>query len=212
MHLRKGAAGIVLAAVLLLASTAAAEEFPAEAYYIYNSGGCVTVWCDLTPCLNSKTVKQLKDGVEVAIDLKLSLQIPRRIIGSHQVAEQTFFPVLSYRPLTGEYELRTGRDRDSTEQAFLSLGRLYQYLSDSIEVCLVPVDSLSDEEQYELAIDITTIAVTDFNSVPPNPSDSDGESPIGFLFRQFLDLTKYGRRELETKSRPFSLEELDKVN
>ena len=204
--------GLVLFVLAVNApSAAAADEFPGDAYYIFKKGPCLTVWCDLSATLNAKAVKQLKDGIDLAVEGRFNLSIPRRIFGNHQVAQLHFLHKLSYRALTGEYHLLDLQDTTKPELSFLSLAGLYQYLRDSVELCLVKIDSLDDEDQYELSLKITTVSLTDFNSIQGESGEGGGESPLGFLFRQFLDLTSYGRQEYETKSRAFTLDELETV-
>ena len=205
-----GVVGVMLFLLVVGAPrTVAADELPGDAYYIFKKGPCLTVWCDLSTTLNAKSVKQLKEGIDLAVEGRFNLSIPRRIFGNHQVAQLSFLHRLSYRALTGEYHMIDLQDSTRPELSFLSLAGLYQYLRDSVELCLVMIDSLNDEDQYELSLKITTVSLTDFNSVQGESGEGSSESPLGFLFRQFLDLTSYGRQEYETKSRAFTLDELD---
>jgi hypothetical protein len=194
-----------------LTAGAIADDFPSDAYYLFKRHGCVTVWCDLTPCLTSKIVKQLKEGIDVAVDCHVNLGIPRHLLGDRQVASQHFMPRLSYRALTGEFTLSDFEDTTTTPTNFASLAGLYDYLRDSIESCLAPLDSLDDEQRYELGLNLTVVALTDFNTVSGEPSSSGPSSPLEFLFRRFLEFTKYGRTEYSTRSRAFSLDELEEI-
>lgn len=188
-----------------------AEDFPSDAYYIYQQDGCVTVWCDLTPCITSKIVKQLKDGIDIAIDCRIELSTPRRLLGDRQVALVGYVPRIGYRSLTGEYVVSDFEDTSAARLNFASLAGLYDFLRDSIEYCLSPLDSLDRDERYELSLSLTVVSLSDFNTVSGDRPGAESETPLDFLFRQFLEFTQYGRTEYATRSRAFHLDELEEL-
>jgi hypothetical protein len=83
------------------------------------------------------------------------------------------------------------------------------YLQDSVEITAIALDSLDQTSRYAVELSITSIVLSDLNLARREASrgESDG-SPVQFLFRQFLNLTGYGSREYQTKSRSFSPDEI----
>ncbi len=178
-------------------------------YDIYSRDKQLTVWVDLSPFVDASTLSRLEDGIDVLLECQVSLGIPRRFFGDTQVARRSDGRRLSYRAVTEEFVVTDLYDPDKDALSFVSLASLFQHFRDSIEINLVSLDSLKDQERYVLTLNVTTISLTDLNLAPAEESPGDGESPLRFLFRQFLNITDYGRNEYSTKSRPFSLDEIE---
>jgi hypothetical protein len=191
----------------LLVSPVVADE-PELTYDIYSRDGQLTIWVDLSPFIDGPTVSRLKDGIDVLIECQVSLQIPRRFFGDKQVTRKSQTTRLSYRGVTEEFRMTHGFESKDSVITFVSLALLFQYFRDSVEIGLCPLDSLDNQERYVLGLDITTISLTDFNLAPEGDSSDEAESPLRYLFRQFLNLTDYGRNDYSTKSRPFSIDEI----
>ena len=199
---------VVLAVVLgLVAPRLAAEDLDLS-YDIYSRDQELVVWVDFSPFIDGAAVSRLKDGIDVLLECRVSLSIPRRFFGDNLVARSSTARRLSYRGVTEEFLATEVQAPDQPTLSFVSLASLYQYFRDSIEIDLTSLDSLEAQERYVLSLDVTTISLTDLNLAPTDESSDDGESPLRFLFRQFLNLTEYGREEYSTKSRPFSLDEI----
>lgn len=179
-------------------------------YDIFNRDDRVHVWLDLSGHLTERAITKLKDGISLLIQYHLSLEVPRKFIGSRQVADLTARLILSYRPISEDWLLTSYPEGIKTSLQFLSLATLYQHLKDSIEIPFVGLDSLDSEERHTLEIEVTTIFLTDLNVISRKTSGDSEESALEYLFRQFLSVTGYGRRDKAIKSRPFSLGELDK--
>jgi len=192
-----------------LSPLARAEDSPEMVYDIFQRDGCLTVLLDLSPYITSRAVERLEDGVDLLIHASLKLEVPRRIWGSREVAESAFITKISYRPLTEEFLLESTVQSDTLPRHFLSLASLYAHLRDSVECCLAEVDSLDSRSRHQVALKVTTIGLTDLNPGIVEESEEGDGSPIGYLFRQFLNLTGYGRKDYSAVSRPFSLSELE---
>jgi len=203
-----GPGASLLLAIGLLVTPVAAEEIDL-AYDIYSRDSQLNVWVDLSPFVDAPTVDRLEDGIDVLLECQVTLGIPRRFFGDKLVARRSDTRRLSYRSVTEEYIVNDLLNPDSPPLSFASLASLFQHFRDSIEIELVPMDSLESQERFVLTLDITTISLTDLNIAPQGESGDDEESPLRFLFRQFLSITNYGRVEYKTKSRPFSLDEIE---
>jgi len=180
-------------------------------YDIFSRDGRLTVWLDLAAFMSSRAGEQLKDGIDLAIQYELTLKTPRRFFGDREIAQVTRIPVVRYRSLTDDYLLDNLLEGEESPAEFVSMAGLFQYLRDSIETELTLLDSLDSSERYVLHFKVTTISLTDINLSPRSPDQDNSESPIHYLFRQFLDVTGYGRREYDAKSRVFAVSELDVI-
>jgi hypothetical protein len=196
-------------AFVALASWAAA--MPAAAsdgdleidYEIFLQGDQVAVSLDLARLITSARVERLKEGVDIAVEYRLLLSRPRRIWGTEKVSEVTGLLRLGYRLVTEDFYLRDEYRAPEDERHFPTLAPLHQFLSDSIVERLTDYEELDTGKRYELEITVSCISLTDFN-VPPTGASREPESPVKYLFRQFLQLTGYGRDEYSAKSRAFS--------
>ena len=197
---------LVMAAGLQV-SLARADEIDLS-YDLYSHDKQLTVWVDLSPCVDAAIVARLKEGIDVLLDCQVSLSVPRRFFGDNLVARKAETRRLSYRGVTEEFLISDSVGPDGIFLSFASLASLYQHLRDSVEIDLISLDSLETQERYVMTLNVTTISLTDLNLAPAEGYSEDSESPLRFLFRQFLDLTDYGRSEYTTKSRPFSLGEV----
>ncbi len=209
MRLRPYMTGVLTLIVLLSGMTglARADDKESIPFDVYDRDGCVTVWMDLSGLISSHTVDQLKDGIDLILEYEADFSIPRRFFGNRGVARKSAVNQLSYLPVTKEYRLSFPLDSTAARRQFVSLATTFQYLRDSIEICLLPMDSLESEANYRLALKVTTISLTDFNIGAEGGASDDGSS-VEFLFRQFLQLTGYGRAEFQTESRPISPAEI----
>jgi hypothetical protein len=203
----------IIAAILVVAWPLAdlrAQE--AEfTYDLFSRHGRLTIWIDLSAFLSPQAGEQIKDGIDLAIQFDVTLKSPRRFLGDRRVAAASTIPLLRYRPVTEDYLFDFAAGPDSSSRQFVSMAGLYQYLRDSIEVPIVAMDSLDSETRLVTHLKVTTISLSDI-SLQPNAQARVEESPLRFLFRQFLEVTGYGRREFEVNSRPFSLTEIEEID
>ena len=186
-----------------------ADDTPEVAYDIYRLDDSLAVLLDLTPLITARAVERLEDGVDLLVHCELRLEVPRRFWGTHQVAGHSFVLKVGYHPVTEEYLIESSDEAGSEPKHFLSLAALYAHLRDSVECCLAVLDSLDSGRRHQLELKVTTVALTDLTPAAVEEPEGDDGSPISFLFRQFLSLTGYGRKEYRTVSRPFALSELD---
>jgi hypothetical protein len=166
------------------------------------------VWLDLAPFISSRTVKQLRDGIDLELEYRVTLLKPKRWYGDDEVSSASGAIRLSYQKITGEFRL-AGMDTAQTPGTFPSLAGLYRYLTDSIEVCVTRIDRLDRTRIHVADLKVTAISLTDLNLSEELVAGSGPASPFRYLFRQFLLLTDYGRREYQVRSRGFRISELE---
>jgi len=198
---------VVLSCAFLAGSSARAEPDIELAYDIFSRGDSVMVWLDLSPFLTDPQVSRLNDGIDLLFQYNLRLAIPRRLWGDVTVTEKEEAVRMSYHLVTHDY-LLTSTFAGWHDRHFPALDQLAAFLADSINAPLLPMDSLNGGKRYTLDLKVTTIALTGFNPTPDSADSSGSDSPLRFLFKKFLSLTGFGRREFEAKSRPFSRSEI----
>lgn len=166
---------------------------------------------DLSSFINSEKNSLLRDGVDYAIEFQVTLLRPRRLWGSTQIAQKTDAVVIGFRFLTEEYTL-THFPVDSLlkEHRFISLAKLHQFLTDSLVVIIPLSDQLDKDNTYKIEFKTTSIALTTLNLISSDKRQND--SPVKFLFRQFLDFTGYGREEKTISTVPFKLSEIEIID
>ncbi len=200
------------AAILLLSLSGGvnlhAADGDAVAFDIYECDGVMTVWIDMASVITSRRVDLMKEGVDHAIEFRVELFRPKRLWGSDKISEAAGVFRIGYQVITEDYFLLdVSRDSES-ERSFSSLARLHQFLVDSVALELAVLDSLDSGRDYFIEIAMTCVSLAGINLAEVKQSDTDGESPIRWLFRGFLDLTNFGREDYKVKSRPFSLSEI----
>jgi len=157
---------------------------------------------DLSSFINSEKTDLLKDGVNYAFEYQVTLLRPRHLWGAVQLEQHTEAIAIGYRLLTKEYTLsHFPIDTSFNELRFISLAKLHQFLADSVEVRILISDYLNKGNSYKIRLKTTSIALTTLNLI--SSENNSGGSPIKFLFRQFLEVTGYGRL--------FKLSELDNI-
>ena len=208
-----------LTALIVAVLTAVSTVFPQSGepdetnifYDLYIEDSCLTAWVDLAPFLTSRAVERLRDGIELAVECQAELVVPRRFWGDQTVVSRTNTMKLNFRKITGEYVIICS-DSARTERSLASETELSSALSEIEGICLTSVDQLAPDRRYVVIFRVTTISLTDLN-LAESPTDSTkSESPVRYLFRQFLLLTDYGRHQVTTRTRPFLLSELEEVN
>ena len=186
-----------------------ADELEALDFDIFRSNGAVALRLDLAPLISSNRVEQMNEGIDMAIDCQLSLRRPRKLWGSETILEKHKLLKVGYRLVTEEYRLGELTRPGIAERTFISLAKLHQYLADSVIVSLGDIDKLDKQNRYYIDLKLTCISLTSFNLAADAKSGNNSESPVKFLFRQFLDVTNFGREDYELRSRPFSLDDLE---
>lgn len=180
-------------------------------YDIYVEDSCLSVWVDLSPFLTSRVVERLRDGIDLAIECRAELSRPRSFWSDETVISQARTVELSRRSITNEYVL-TSSGQNRLSLSFSTLDDLNRHLSDSFSVCLEKISELDPDGRFVVRLRVTTISLTDLNLAKSPADSSDSESPLRYLFRQFLRLTEYGRHEVGARTRPFSLNELEEID
>ncbi len=177
-------------------------------FNIYKRDGTVAVWLNLASRVSRAQVDKIRDGIDLVIEYKLRLAVPRKLFGDRLVAERSAAIRLSYRPVTEDFTFEELLPRSDSVRMFLSWSQLRRHLSDSVSVALTPVDQLDPQAGYTLEINLTLMSMTELSLGPASSDTAASVSPLRYLFRQFLVLTAFGKEEFSTKSRPFSLSEI----
>lgn len=200
----------IVLVVLVATSGIVAEDDYEIAYDVYQADSCLTTWLDLAPLITSKSVRQLREGVDLAIECRVDLATPRRFWGDRTIASAVRYYRLSYREVTSDFQL-TAPNESQTRSAvqFASLAPLYAFLRDSIDICVSQIDDLDSDQQAFLAFQVTAISLFDINLDHAGSDRDDSESPVKYMFRQFLRLTDYGRDQYSTRSPEFRIGDLE---
>ena len=185
------------------------EDAPELYYDIFIRDSCLATWIDLSPILNAQVWDRLRDGVDVAIECRIDLTTPRWLWSDHLEMEQVRTIRLSYRQVSGDFVLDPG-DAGAV-RSLVDSEAIAFYLSDSAEVCIRRLSEVDPDKTLKLTFKITSIFLTDLNLADRIASGDGSNSPVKYLFRQFLELTDYGRRQYSVRSRPFTLGELPRT-
>ncbi len=180
-------------------------------YDIFKRDGHITVWLNLSPLLTSYRLKKLKEGINFSIEYRLNLVTPKRLWGTTQVAQKSGTIKIGYRLVTENYFLTTPVGDSSVTRHFISLAQFHHYLGDSVLVEIASVDSLDAHKRYALKLNVSCISLVGINLAAQDGRENE-DSPLKYLFRQFLRLTNFGREEYTAESRPLSLSELTTEN
>jgi hypothetical protein len=198
---------LVLGIALLLLTAAARGAEPID-FYLLRGDSNLSVLLDLSTVLSAGRVSRMQEGIDLVLDYQLALTRPRRVWGSTTVARTEGIMTIGYRIVTGDYHLATPEMGGTEDRQFGSLAKLHRFLADSIVVELATSAEPDSLARYVLKVKLTCISLTDFNLAPGDSTGTSADSPVRYLFRQFLSLTGYGRQEYSTQSRPFALSEL----
>jgi len=181
------------------------EEFDFD---IFRRDTILTTWMDLSFYLSETNLKKLTEGIDLALEYQLTLAVPKRFWGSNTITRRTEILKISYHRITENYLLASSDKKSGRDRQFISKDKLRQYFSDSVFIPLAPFDSLNRQKSYTLVIKITGIALTALNLLSEDGKNEDNQTPLKSLFKEFLNLTGYGRKEFTVKSRSFSLDEI----
>lgn len=200
--------GVLLATAVPSRAQTPPEREPEIYYDIYVQDSSLTVWIDLSPFLGARALDRLRDGVDLALECRAELTSPRWLWTDRLIVERTRTVRVSYRNVTNDYLVDPGNSGSTKPLIFVSEEELVDFLSDSVEIQLDRVTRIDPDRRYCVTLRMTAIFLTDLNLVNGAAAETESGSPVKFLFRQFLELTDYGRRQASTKSRPFLISDL----
>jgi hypothetical protein len=195
---------LVCAAVSMADETAV--DFPFDLTADHDT---LSVLVDLSGLLQTPIIGRIESGIDQAFECRALLNRPRRLFGAVRVAETSSAWRLSYRILTELWVLRQLGEDSLSERSFGSLAALAQFLSDSVAIPLIRIDSLDSGRRYVLRLEITSISLAGINIAPTPESQEESSSILRSLFSEFLKFTGYGRSSHSVESRPFSPAEID---
>ena len=205
--------GRLVTVFLLIAVSTKAEAPPDNVEYdIVRYHDSLTIWLNLNRYLGETEFQSLREGIGYGLQWEVSLQRPRKLWGAETVTETASGLTIARRPVTEDFEILTPTpDSATARHIFLTRTDLRRYLSDSVLITLLPIDSLTPQPRYQVKLVIQRISLTSLNLAADGESPGTDTSPLKFLFRQFLTLTGYGRDEFSTTSRSFRLTEVDSI-
>lgn len=206
--MRRCTATICLIALLLVTTGLWAGSEPSVGYLLTRRADHLLVRPDLSGLLTDETVGRLENGIGLVLEYHLSLKAPRRFLGARTAAETRGSVQIAYRLISEDFALR-GSNRSTDSTPFVGrMPDLTIFLSDSLLVDLASTDSLEPERTYRLELEVTSIFLTDLSLLAGRDDLDSTGAPLEYLFRQFLDVTGYGRQELNYLSRPFRLTDI----
>ncbi len=196
---------LVLILLIIIPTAVFAEDTDFD-FDIYLEKDSLKIWSDYTGMLNNGEIESLQDGTDILIECHIDLVSPRRFFGERKINGIVNNIRINYRLHTDTYSLKLN---SATTISFADSTTLFSYMQDSIVACLGHFKQYDVETNYALRIKGIVLTLTDLNIASPSSEDSlSSESPVRFLFRQFLSLTGYGRRDFETSSISFFLNDL----
>lgn len=175
---------------------------------IFDNQGALAVWLDLSPLVSAKRLAEIKDGIGLAIDYRVSLHRPRRLWGSEKIAQLSGTCRIGYRLGTDDFHLVSRMEETSLERRFISASEMHRFLADSVTLDLTSVQSLDQNKRYYVEVKLTCVSLTSLNVAESGESPQTDQSAMKWLFESFLDLTNFGREDYQVRSRLFSLSEL----
>ncbi|UCE25009.1 MAG: DUF4390 domain-containing protein [Candidatus Zixiibacteriota bacterium] len=185
-----------------------AQESAPFDFDIFEKNDSLTVWVDFSPLITSKRVARMKDGIDIAVEYRLTLLRPRRIWGNEKVGSVYGAYQIGYRLITEDYFLTNLTSDSISDKQFLALSELHQHLADSMNIALAAVEPLDVSQRYFVRLGLTCVSLTRLNLADGDQPDESGKSAIRWLFKGFLDLTNFGREDYRAESRLFSLSEI----
>jgi len=207
---RPAIASAVVLCLLVFGPEPGRAEPPDNIEYTFaRRNDTLVAWLNLARYFGKEQISALTDGVAFACEYGITLKRPRRLWGAEQIARIRGRVRVAYRPVTRIFALSVS-DADSTDTArdFATVDRALEFLEDSIWVPLAAIDSLDAGAHYVGDLSVAVISLTTFNLATEDQPDDGSNSPLKFLFRQFLKATGYGREDYSTSSRKFSLSEV----
>lgn len=201
---------IVWTGLLLLATAATGwTDDDVVDPYLYLRGDSVMIRLDLAGIITAGRVEQIREGIDLLLSWETKLVVPRRLWGASVKATASGSVRIGYRSMTEDYLAALSGKPDAQARRFFSLAGLHQFLSDSIVEPLTHIDSLDQRKKHELRGDLSIISLTHLQLLTEGDSDGSNQSPVSYLFNQFLKLTNYGREECSFRSRSFRLDEIE---
>lgn len=194
----------VLAAVAFLWSAAIVQAAETPEFGVLDNEPKLAAWLDLAPLVSKSRVEKIRDGVDLLIDFKLTLNRPKRFFGAETVVSRHGIVQIGYRIVTEDFIIRMGGEDFRSTGKFAGLPELHRYLADSIMVDLIDYSKLDSHRRYRLKLELVSISMSRLNLEPSPDSSSGNESALKYLFRHFLKLTGFGRDSFSGETLLFS--------
>ncbi len=203
--------GLCLGA-LPLSAAEAALDFD---YDIFRISDTLALWLDVVPVLDQAKMEDLLSGLEIAVELDITLERPRFLVGARTLAQRHFSLLISHPLAEDSYRLRIVAET-AVEYKFSNQLSLSDYLADSLVFRVGPTVALADRANVRLSLAIAC------NSMSPRslgPADQTGEGllrhrqgvEVGIfdrLFELFRETIGFGRTSYRVQSPVFDLDRL----
>ncbi|MEA3296637.1 MAG: DUF4390 domain-containing protein [candidate division Zixibacteria bacterium] len=175
---------------------------------LFRTDSNLVILINLAPFVSSSRLDKMQEGIDLAFEYRLTLVHPRQFWRDKTITTVSDAVRLSYQILTKNYCLSSSDALLPDGRKFPSLAKLHRYLSDSVVVDLATSNKLDSLQEYILQAKLSCIQLTSFTPIPKDSTWTFSESPVKYLFKQFLELTGFGRQEYSMQTRPFMLSEI----
>lgn len=194
-----------------------AEDSPVDFDYdIFLVQDTMMVWLDVTPVLNQALFEDLLAGLQIQIDIKYKAEYPPNPIFAETIRERQRTVYLR-RDVTGDfYELIEVNGLQDTV-LFSSQLDMSDYLTDSLEIRLLPVSVIRDGAKLRLKMEIDTKSLPYKKLVGNVRSRSeagdDNTAPAGqalnSVFSYFLEFIGFGEQKYQITTPTFKISSLE---
>ncbi|MFQ5499067.1 MAG: DUF4390 domain-containing protein [Candidatus Zixiibacteriota bacterium] len=199
--------GCSLLLLCWIAPVHASDRNAIEIVPLLAADSSLLVGVDLTGLITSSRVDRLQQGINIKVVVDIELRQPRRLFGTRKIGAAKGAISIDHDPVTHNYRLTRHDLNPPQGRSFFSLAGLHKYLADSVILPLATTEPLGRYRLFTLHCQSTVISLTSIDLTDPDSADRS-DSPVEYLFRQFLILTDFGREQFSFSSRPFSLSEL----
>ncbi|MEZ5358170.1 MAG: hypothetical protein R3F48_05005 [Candidatus Zixiibacteriota bacterium] len=185
-------------------------------YDIFIQRDTLTVWLDVTPVLTQALLEDLLAGLQIRIDVRYKAEYPPDPIFAETIQERQR-SVFLRRDVTGDfYELIEVNGFQDTV-LFSSQLDMADYLTDSLELQLLPISRVEDDRKMRLKLEINSKSMIyknlskDLRSQVQSSEDEDeaGGQAVNTVFSYFLDVIGFGERKYQIRTPGFKISSLD---
>ncbi len=198
----------------LISGTYADDESIVFDYDIYGANDSITVWLDLTPILTQPVLEDLLAGLDIFLSLRFKIEKPQKLFGHKTIYELKTALLLTHNLTKDNYNIRYSLNSQSAS-SFLNQMDMSDYLADSLQVKLIPLDQFNTDERYRLNIEILSrsISPSKVNQIPEfsygTGQSSEDDSFLGSALNKFLEIIGFGENTYHFTSPHFKIDQLE---
>ncbi len=185
-------------------------------YDIFLINDTVAVWLDHSPVLTQPLLEDLLAGLYVRIDVSYRVESPPNPVFTKGLAEAERSLFINRDLTRDEYYLVivNGQVDSITFSTHLEM---VDYLSDSMEVKLIPSEYLKKDEKIRIRFDVSSKSMSrnklDSQSSRSGENTSEDEASadrvINSVFSYFVDFIGFGEHKYQVISPSFTISSLD---